>query len=170
MDMRKFHDDQRLDPNHLDMAAALQAETFFHWAQQAVHARKVADRVKLNVELVENLLSSECRLDPESFHLIKITEAAISSAVKNHPDYKAAMENLIDARHEMSLLDAAVEAMEQRKRMIEVLITLHGQQYFAGPSVPHDLVSAWSDYQEGNREALLKRQPARLPKTGKVSR
>lgn len=170
MDMRKFHDDLGLDPNHLDMAAALQADMFFHWAQQAILARKVADRAKLNVELVENRLSSECRLDPESFHLMKITEAAIASAVKTHSDYKEAVEELIDSRHEMSLLDSAVAAMEQRKRMIEVLITLHGQQYFAGPSVPHDLVSAWSNYQKDKREALLKKQPARLPKTGKVTR
>jgi len=164
MDMELFHKDQKLDPNHLDLAAATQGETFFHWAQQAVVARRRADRAKLNVELEENTLALAIRKDPQNFGLVKVTEAAISATVKSHPDYQNAVVGLANAREEAGLLDVAVASMEQRKRMIEVLITLHGQQYFAGPSTPNNLGQAWSDYQEKRTDDLATRQRSKTRK------
>jgi len=164
MDFELFHKDQKLDPNHLDLAAATQGETFFHWAQQSIQAKRLVDRAKLNVELQENSLALDIRKNPEKFNLAKVTEAAISASVKVHPDYQNAVAQLIAAREESALLDVAVVAMEQRKRMIEVLITLHGQQYFAGPSTPNNLGQAWSDYQENRTDDLAARQKSKLRK------
>ncbi len=164
MDMELFHKDQKLDPNHLDLAAATQGETFFHWAQQSIHAKKRVDRAKLNVELVENQLALAIRKDPEYYHLVKVTEGAIIATVKSHERYQTAVAQLIDAREEAGLLDVAVVSMEQRKRMIEVLITLHGQQYFAGPAVPHNLGVAWLEYQEVRKVELGDRQKTKIRK------
>ena len=170
MDMVRFHADQKLDPTQLDLAAALQGELFFYWAEQAVAARRMVDHTKLALELEENRLSLECRQDPESFGLTKATEAAITAAIKVNKEYQIASTALMDARHESNLLDAAVSAMEQRKRMIEVLITLHGQQYFAGPSVPRDLGAAWSKHQEDREASLASMQQDRVRKPRKVNR
>ena len=170
MDMQQFHADQKLDPTQLDLAACVQGEMFFHWAEQAVAARRQVDRAKLNLELVESQRAMEIRNEPQNYGLQKVTEAGIKEMVKVQTDYREAADHLLDARHESGLLDAAVTAMEQRKRMIEVLITLHGQQYFAGPSVPRDLGAAWSKYQQDRIGALADRQRARVRKTGKVKR
>ncbi len=170
MDMQQFHADQKLDPTQLDLAASVQGEMFFHWAEQAIAARRQVDRAKLNLELVENGLSLDCRSNPDKYNLTKVTEAAIASSIKCTSEYQDAASALTNARHEAGLLDAAVTAMEQRKRMIEVLITLHGQQYFAGPSVPRDLGDAWNKYQQRREGDLADRQRARVRKTGKVKR
>lgn len=143
MDLEQFRTDRLIDPAELDVAAIEQADRFFHWAEQAAKARVVVDRTKLQVDLVESRLTIECRKEPSKFGIGKITDATVSHAVHNHPDYEAACERHLGAREEYLLLDAAVEAMEQRKRMIEILVTLHGQQYFAGPKVPRDLVAKW---------------------------
>lgn len=143
MDLELFRRDRIIDPAELDVAAIEQADRFFYWAERAARARVVLDRTKLQVDLAESRLTIECRKEPSKFGIGKITDATVGHAVHNHPDYKAVCDLHLEAREEYLLLDAAVEAMEQRKRMIEILVTLHGQQYFAGPKVPRDLVAAW---------------------------
>lgn len=145
MDTVRFQNDIVLDPTKLDLAAATQGETFFYWAQQMVAARKAMDRAKINVELVENTLAKECRKNPTKHGLDKVTEGAISAAVKTNGKYLGAVDEFVKCKADHQLLEVAVSAMEQRKRMIGDLITLHGQQYFAGPSVPRDLASAYAE-------------------------
>lgn len=161
MDTEQFQKDQRIDPNELDLAAATQAETFFYWAEQLVKARRAMDRAKLTVDFVENDLALQIRTNPEEFSITKVTEGAIGATVKTHAKYRDAVQVLSDRKSQVQMLEAAVNAMEQRKRMIEILVTLHGQQYFAGPSVPRDLVSAWNEDQETRAAELLERQRKR---------
>ena len=158
MDLKRFENDRKIDPAGLDLAAATQPEVFFYWAQQSVDARMAQDRAKLTFELVESRLKLQARSLPENFGLAKVTESGLEEVVKTQSEYLAAQEIFVKAREESLLLDWAVQAMEQRKRMIEVLVTLHGQQYFAGPSVPHNLVENWNIYQAGRQEKLNDRQ------------
>ena len=55
----------------------------------------------------------------------------------------------------------AVKAMDDKKRMLQGLITLHGQQYFAGPDVPRDLLASWMESQEGSEKKVNKLQQTR---------
>lgn len=171
MDIKRFENDRKIDPASLDLVAATQPEVFFYWAQQAVEARILQDRAKLNFELVESRLKIQARSNPEDFGLAKVTESALDEVVKSHTEYLEAQGALFKVREESMLLDCAVQAIEQRKRMIEVLVTLHGQQYFAGPSVPHDLVTNWSVYQSSRCDQLNESQKsmARRPKGRKGS-
>lgn len=146
MDAEQFARDREIDPAKLDLAAATQPDLFFRYAQEYVAARSKAEKRKLRMELCEYRLSLQCRSKPENFGLVRVTDAAVIAAVHTHKDYITAFKSYIEAREEALLLEKAVDAMEQRKRMIEVLITLHGQQYFAGPSVPRDLVGSYREY------------------------
>jgi len=127
-----------------------------------VAAKHRMDRVRLVMDSLERDLSLQCRQNPESFHLTKVTEASVVMAVKSHPDYMEAATRVLDSRNDVALLEVAVQAMEQRKRMIEVLVTLHGQQYYAGPSTPRDLVTVYNDYQEIKTANLSQRQKAKV--------
>lgn len=158
MDLKRFETDRKIDPSALDLAAATQAETFFYWAQQSVAARMAMDRAKLTLELVESRLKQKARANPDEFDLAKVTEGSLDEVVKGHSEYLESQDTYMKAREESLLLDWAVGAMEQRKRMIEVLVTLHGQQYFAGPSIPHDLAENWNAYQVGRQKELNERQ------------
>ncbi len=153
MDLNEFDNDKSIEPGQLDVEIVRQPDLFFKWAERAVAARKEMDRAKLALDILEAKLDSQCRDNPETFGLQRVTESAVSLAIKKSKRYKDAYHAYIDARHTAALLDKAVEAMEQKKRMLEILVTLHGQQYFAGPSVPRDLVGEF----QRHREAISKR-------------
>lgn len=145
MDNDEFKKDLAIDPNQLDVEAGMQGELFFKWSEAYVDARHEFDMAKLQLEVLEAEMGSKIRLDPKAHGLTKSTEAAIKEAIIASPDYEDAYLKFIRARTNYSLLEKAVNALEQKKRMIECLVTLHGQQYFAGPAVPRDLAAAWQD-------------------------
>ncbi len=164
MDIEKFNRDMRIDPDALDVAAATQGELFWYWSEQYSSARIAVDAAKAKLDLTENKLSLNCRKDPDSFGLTKTTESAITSTVKTHIDYLIAVKRYLKNRKESLLLEHAVQAFEQRKRMIEMLITLHGQQYFAGPKIPRDFKTAFADFHNERLDKSLDRQRERVMK------
>jgi len=156
-----------LNPEQLDIEAVCQAELFLEWAEKSVEAKAEADRLKRELDTEEALTSLRIREKPEDFGLERVTEGAIVSAVKTNKAYLKALEAYQEARKTSALYDQVVNALEQRKRMIEVLVTLHGQQYFAGPSVPRDLVAEWKEHQEARSEKVTSRQKSVARKRGK---
>lgn len=160
-----FEGDLKIDPNALDIACLRQPETFYKWAQRSIEARGKADRLKLRQEVLEAELELKCRKDPESFGLEKVTEGAITSAVTVHPDLIKAKKKHLAARDDAAMLHEAAQAMEMKKRMLELLVTLHGQSYFAGPSTPRDLAKVWaaqnkdSEARVNGKMKLRKREP-----------
>jgi len=170
MDMERFANDRKIDPSQLDVEAATQVDVFFSWAEEFAHARGELDRSKALLDLTENELALNIRKDPDEYGLAKVTEAAINATVRSHKGYKLCVSKYLECKEECALLDHAVQAMEHRKRMIEVLITLHGQQYFAGPSVPRDLVSAFHEREEERSEDLNRRQKKRVRKSNRKSK
>lgn len=166
MDVERLAKDRVVDPAALDVEAARQADVFLHWAEESVKARAVVDQTKMELDLIEARLNLRCREHPEEFGLSKTTEGSISAAVTVHPDRITAMEKLNAARERSMMSDKIVEALEQKKRMIELLVTLHGQQYFAGPSVPRDLVSAFKEQQQKSEERLRERQVGKVRRRG----
>jgi len=170
MQKSEFEQDLAIDPNELDVQCAGQGELFFKWAEKSVEAKKEADQAKFRMEVLFSQLSNKARKDPASFGLEKLTEAGITTAVKISAEYQEAYEEWIDAKSAADMLGKAVEAMEQKKRMLEVLITLHGQQYFAGPSVPRNLVDAWNDKKEARSSNVKKKTKIRRRKREDVDK
>ncbi|MCH7561604.1 MAG: hypothetical protein IIC67_09630 [Thaumarchaeota archaeon] len=148
MDHLDFAADLELDPNQLDVEAVRQGEIFYKWAEQLVNAKEHVDRMKFQLEVTEAKLNVEIRDDPAKFRIEKITEAVVKAAIVMSPRYEEKRCLYIEAQSVSALLSNAVAALEQKKRMLEVLITLHGQEYFAGPSTPRNLVQACVDAKE----------------------
>jgi hypothetical protein len=165
--MNEFNKDKQIDPNQLDVEACQQAELFFKWSEKSIEAQGELDRAKLFLETIEAELDLRCRDNPSEFSLAKVTESAIKAVIKTHRDYIEAYHAWIKAKETAGLLGKAAMAMEQKKRMIETLVTLHGQQYFAGPSVPRDLGAAWLESQKDRGERVSKKQAARIRKRQK---
>jgi hypothetical protein len=161
MELNEFIKDKQIDPTQLDMECVKQPERFFHYAQESVKANHELDKAKLHLDVVKAKLDLQCRQSPEDFGLVKPTESAVNAAVLCHALTLKAHEALLEARMNAKLLEAAVDAMEQKKRMLEIMVTLHGQQYFAGPSVPHDLVKDWQEYQEQLGKDVNEKQKTR---------
>ncbi len=155
MNIAEFREQIKLSPEDLDCAALAQPDLFFEWSAKAAKARIEMERGRSRMEAKESELSLACRDNPETFGIVeKVTEAAIQHAIKVQADYQDLREGYFRLREESLMLDRAVDALEQRKRMIEMLISLHGQQYFATPSLGRNLVDAWG----ARQRALTQRQ------------
>lgn len=166
MDVEQFQEDKTINPNQLDLECALQPERFFRWAEACAQASFEVDKAKLNVDVTKAQLDRDCRQDPTSFGLVKATEGAVDAAVKCSGAYLEALDRLNNARSDYQLLQAAVTTMDHKKRMLELLVTLHGQQYFAGPSVPRDLVADWMERQKQTEETINQKQKNKTRKRG----
>jgi hypothetical protein len=71
---------------------------------------------------------------------IKPTIGNIDAYVIRHEDYKTAKDEVIKRQYEVNVANIAkMEIGNSRKSALENLVRLHGQNYFAGPSVPRDL-------------------------------
>lgn len=161
MNKEEFEQDIEVDPLQLDVQAALQGENFFKWAERSAKARKKVNDLELDLKIIKSELSDKLRRNPSKYGMDKATEVGIQNAIRLIPRYREANEALIAAKLESELLDVAVKAMEQKKRMIEVLITLHGQSYFAGPSVPRNLMEAWKEEKDKRGKKLVSRTKVR---------
>jgi len=134
-----YEEDIRIDETALDTEWLDQATLFFKYARHAANMRKEVDLAKENLEVTKAEVDKEIRQNPEKFKIEKVTDASVSANVLTHKDYKAANQEYIDAKYELDIAQAAVNAMNQRKDALENMVKLHGQQYFAGPKVPRDL-------------------------------
>jgi len=164
--MSEFESDKVIDPSRLDYECVRQPEVFFKYAQKAIKAAENADKAKLRMDVIKGTLEIDCRQHPDKYGLVKSTDNGVNSAVTIHPKYQKALSEYLEARRELKLMDAAVNAMEQKKRMLEVLVTLHGQQYFAGASVPRDLVSDYYEARGRVSEEVTTLQKQRTRKRG----
>lgn len=168
--MNEFEQDKKIRPNQLDIESVIQPELFFKWAEKSVEAKEDHDLAILRFETIEAQLDIEVRNEPEKFNVVKITVDSVRSAVRTSPKYLAAKQEVFAAAKTASLLSKAVVAMEHKKRMIENLTKLHGQEYFAGPHVPRDLVAEYTDYQTRKDKSLNERMASKVRKRKKRSK
>lgn len=157
MDRDELEFDLAIDPNFLDRACLEQAELFYKWGERSARAKEEADKCKNQLEFLAARLQMKIREEPEKFGLKRVTEAAIATRVECDQRISDARLVYLRARAEATMLEKATDAMEMRKRMIEVLSTLHGQEYFAGPTVPHNLADEWKKHKEQRERAVNQR-------------
>jgi hypothetical protein len=134
-----FSKDLEIDHNALDVEWLGQPKKFFEVSEELASAREMLDQMKFALEVAEAEVDQDIRANPSAHGLEKVTETAVKAAVVLDSRYEKARKDYIHAKHEADVLAAAVSAFEQRKRALEHLVTLHGQQYFAGPKAPRDL-------------------------------
>lgn len=127
-------DDQELDAEWLD-----QSSRMFKYCRLQAEANRELNLARESLSIRKAQLDREVRSDPSSHGIDKVTEATIAAAVLAHEDYSAANRKVIDAQYNYELVQGAVRAFDHRKSALENLVRLHGQSYFAGPHVPHDL-------------------------------
>jgi len=166
MDINEFQRDKDIDPNQLDLECIKQSDRFFHWCKLAVEAGYVVDRAKLRLDVTKARLEIACRQRPADFGLEKSTERGVEASVLSHDEYTVAYKTWLEAKRDCKLLDAAVASMDSKRKMLDNLIRLHGQQYFAGPNVPRNLVNEWKEYQDRLTSNVNTQQRARTRRRG----
>ena len=135
----KYEDDMWIDESALDLECKDQPELMMKYSKIQAELQRDEEEKKEALDLIKAQLDKKIRSDPDSYDIDKITEGAILATILTDDSYRTASQALIDARFENNVAKGAVRACDHRKSMLETLVKLHGQQYFAGPKVPRDI-------------------------------
>lgn len=152
-----YEADLSIDINALEVEWMNQPKLFMHYSKLLADARDSLARAAEKEDVMRAELASDIRKRPTAYEVEKITEAVVNEIVtrslKNEfgaPSsdkdalelikfYRAAHNTALEQKADTDFLTAAVRAFDQRKDALESLVRLHGQNYFAGPSVPHEV-------------------------------
>lgn len=121
------------DKDALDEEWVRQPELYHSYATQLADARMKLEMRKNKLEVVKAELDKEIREDPSEYGIVKVTEGAIAAIIVVNPRYVKALEKVNDGRHAVDILTAAVNALDHKKKALENLVYLHGQNYFSSP-------------------------------------
>jgi hypothetical protein len=167
-----WEQDILIDPDRLDAEWLRQPKLFSHYGQLHAKAKAAADRAKESLDLARAEVDAMIRKAPEKFGLgEKLTEAACSATILRHPTYRAALDLFHSTREAEGIAFAAIRALDHKKDALENLVRLHASEYFAGPSVPHNLREEAARLEQAGRsmvtgairEGLNRKPPAPAP-------
>ncbi len=125
--------DFQIDSSNLDKEWREQPSLYSKYAMAAADARREMDEAKNSLEVTKADVALGVRSSPEKFGLGKITEASLAQVVECCDQVKEAAGELIEARHHYEVLQAAVSALDHRKKALEGLVSLFLADYFSLP-------------------------------------
>ena len=143
--------DFQFDAANLGEEWSRQPLLYMKYARAAADARREMDESKNVLEVVKSEIALSIRNDHGSYGLIKVTEALLIQAVQCHADVKAAMEEVVDARHSYEVLLAAVGSMDHKKKALENAVSLFLAGYYSEPKA-----------KEGDREGIEEIEKTRI--------
>lgn len=149
-----------IDQYRLDDEWNNQPQVYARYALKAADARRSWDESKANLEVVKAELDRDIRKNPEKYDLLKITETQISSTIVLQDDYKVANEEVIRTHHDMDVVNAFVQALDQRKSALSKLVDLFLADYFSKPKAS---ATARDHVQEVEKRAVRGRVKVRDP-------
>lgn len=133
----------RPDEHRLDQEWLEQPRLFGKHALQLADARREHEETKAERDVIVAEIDMDIRRDPVKYDLPKVTEGSVEKLILLQPRYQKAQRKVIEAKHRVDVLQAVCDALEHRKKALENLVHLHGQDYFSTPTPP-----------KGTREAV----------------
>jgi len=142
----EYSDDMSIDEDSLDLECLDQPDLMLKYSELCEKAKKHMDEEKHELDLVQAKIDLRVRTHPDKFGItVKVVEAVITNAIIQQPNWQEANTKYLQARYEYGILKGAVVTVEHKKTSLELLVKLYNGQYFAGPSVPHNLTEIRKD-------------------------
>lgn len=124
------------DKNNLDMEWEKQPRLYYQFALLLADARKEHAEAKAELDVVTAELADAIRKDPWKYmSLEKATVDAVKEAVLMQDDHKIATRALISSKHKVDIHEAAVWALDHRKKALENEVQLFLSNYFSRPKM-----------------------------------
>jgi len=137
-----YINDCKIDESALDVECHSQTKLAMQYGINWAEKTRDFTLAEENVKLVRSNLIEKINKDPEKYLGVglKPTGPNVEAAYRNHKLHIEAKNTWVEAMYQLNLAVIAKSAiMVTKKEELENLIKLHGQNYFAGPSVPRDL-------------------------------
>ena len=127
-DLRLHIDENRLLEEWKDQAAMM-----LEYSIRLADARQAEDEAKAALSVVVAELDADIRNNPEEYGLQKATETSVVNAIPGCEEHQDAIKTLNSAKHTVRVLQAAVDALDHRKRTLQGMTELWLRQYYADP-------------------------------------
>jgi hypothetical protein len=137
-----YEDDIRIDDSALDVEWCEQANLSMRYGKHYAECRKALTLSEEKIKIVRAELIKLANQDPDRYlgSGVKPTAPNIEAFYRNHVRHKAAKDEWVEAQYELNMAEVAKNEISfTRKAALEALVTLHGQNYFAGPKMPRNL-------------------------------
>lgn len=137
-----YEQDMTIDETALDIECLEQADLTLKYARLYAEAKRDVEQAEEKVKIVRSELIRDANEDPDDClgDGVKPTGPNVEAYYRTHEDHIAAKDELINLQYELTMIEGAKNGIAfTRKAMLEALIQLHAQQYFAGPKMPRDL-------------------------------
>lgn len=134
----EFELDMEIDPDELDVACLEQANLHAKYGRLAAAADKEAAKAAEGLKTVrsELILHAGAKDDIDG---AKPTAQTIEAYYRTHPKYIRAKDRMLAAEYQASQCRNAIFSVQQRGRMLDLLIELLKSEYFEGPAAPASL-------------------------------
>jgi len=136
-----YVNDMRIDDSSLDVEWLEQAELAIKYGKIWADAHKKLLEADEKLKIIKAELIKKVNKEPQkTTGKDKPTDSDKESYYRTHPQHIKAKQDYIDAQYECDMAEIAKnEVSFTRKAALENLVTLFGQSYFAGPSVPRNI-------------------------------
>jgi hypothetical protein len=136
-----YEKDMRIDESSLDVEWLEQAELAIKYGQIWAEAHKKLLEADEKIKIIKAELIKKVNKNPkDTIGKDKPTDSDKEAYYRTHPQHIKAVQEFIDAQYEYDMVGVAKnEVSFTRKSALENLVTLFGQSYFAGPSVPRNI-------------------------------
>lgn len=136
-----YEEDVQIDETALDVEWLEHGALALRYARHAAQCAAEVRRLEEVKKTIRSELILEVNANPEELIGKKSPNAGdIEAYYRSHPRYQKAVEKVLAAQEEAEFAEVAKnEICFTRKKALEMLVQLHGQQYFAGPRIPRDL-------------------------------
>jgi len=150
------------DPNRLDECWVGQVRLRLAYGLERAEARKALAQAKTDLavgksdlEVTKAELEVTARKTPEKFGIEKVTEGSIAAAVANSEEFQEARDRMFDVQrriddcqHEVDVLDAALDAIDDRKHSLQDLVKLYLADYYGSPKAPEGAKDRMDDVEK----------------------
>lgn len=145
-----------IDKYRLDVEWQMQPQQMYVWAKKAADAQLALNSAKSSLDLIDAGLDKEIRDNPETFEISKLTNEVVTKTIETQPPHVAAVRKVNEAHHVLRIAEAAVNALEHRKRALTMLVELWVKDYYSDKSrnTPAALSEEGGDF---NKEAVRNR-------------
>lgn len=146
----------KIDRYSLESELVRQPQLYMTWALKAVRAGIEKDDAVNDLEIVKAEVDEKIRNNPERYGIPegKVTDRAIKLAVAKHKRVNKYFRHMLKKKKQEKILNEAKKGFEQRKKMLESLVSLNIQLHFAEPKVP---LAKQAEIYDSDRQAMVER-------------
>jgi len=154
----EIEQDLEIDKDNLDVECMDQARRFMKWSVTYAEAIRARDEAKRQASILKSNFNLAVRSRPDDYGIgSKPTVDSVAAVVDSSEEVSKAETAVSDAQYAVNIFSAAKEALDQRRAMLERLVSLYISGYYSEPKLGTEEVGRLADDATKDQKANLAR-------------